>query len=354
MKPNLIKLERIPNVAFERKEFLRLDKNENLVPFPETFLNKVRTAITADFISSYPVLASLYERIAKWLGCAKENIYITAGSDAAIKSVFEISVDPNDKILILHPTYAMYYVYSHMFQAKLLKVEYDKNFSLSVEQILKCIRKDKPKLICIANPNSPTGTVIPFEQLKEIIKTASKVSATILIDEAYYLYYPHSVAMLINKFQNLIVTRTFSKAFGFAAARLGFAIACKDMIANLQKVRPMYETNSFAVLLAKLVLDNFKFVRSSTKETLKGRRFLEDELDKMGLKYYNSFCNFLVIDVGSYKKSYEIVSFMKKHRILIGGAHKHPCLETCIRITAGPKKDMRLFLDKLRIFLKSN
>lgn len=348
IKSHLKSLKRIQNTPFDRKYFLRLDKNENIIPFPEKIINEIRKNITSDSLSTYPQFLPLYKLMARWIGCKIKNIFITAGSDAAIKSVFEAYVNPKDKVLILDPTYAMYYVYAHMFQGALFKIEYDKDLNIAVEQILKLIKKERPKLVCIANPNSPTGTIIQSLSLKEIIKTANICQAIILIDEAYYPYYPYTVCGLIGNYRNLVIIRTFSKAFGFASVRLGYAIGHKIMIENLHKVRPMYETNAFATLLGKIAFDNLSVIKSNVRKTLEGKKYLEKQLEQKGIRYFKSFSNFININVGSYKKSCKIVNKMKKRKILIGGAYKHPCLKRCIRVTVGRKSDMKIFLDELQ------
>lgn len=350
IKNHLRNLERLTNPE-QRQRYLRLDKNENLATFPEAFIKTIHQKITADFISVYPEFNSLCNSIANWIGCREENIYITAGSDAAIKSAFEVFVNPDDKIALLNPTYAMYYVYTRMFQAELLKIDYKDNLSLDVKDVLRCIREKKPKLLCIANPNSPTGTIILPQDLKTIVDTASKYKTVVLVDEAYHLFYPHTVVDLITKYPNLIVTRSFSKALGLASLRLGIAVGCKTMVANLLKVRPMYETNAFAALIGKTLLDNYALVTSNVNKTLEGKAYLEKQLDKMGIKYYKSYANFIVIDVGSYRKSCQIVKEMKKRKILIGTGYKHPGLNTCIRVTVGPKEYMRKFLRELQKLL---
>ncbi len=281
IKEHLKSLERVQNPAEKRIEFLRLDKNESILGFSPEFMDILRREITPDFVNTYPEIDSLYDKIAGWVGCHRDNIYITAGSDAAMKSTFEAFVELGDKVALLSPTYAMFYVYTDMFQGELIEIRYKEGLSLSAEDVLRVVERHIPKLICIANPNSPTGTILPQEGLRDIIESAVKGNTIILIDEAYYLYYPKTVIDLINDYPNLIVTRTFSKAMGLASVRLGFAAAHPEIIKCLQKVRPMYETNAFAVKLGEMVLDNLPIVENNLAEFRKGKTFLENELDNI-------------------------------------------------------------------------
>lgn len=347
-KKHLKSLERIQNPAETRIKFLRLDKNENILGFPAEFMEVLRREIGPDFVNTYPEIDPLYEKIARWVGCRRENIYVTAGSDAAIKSTFEVFVEPGDKVALLSPTYAMFYVYTNMFQGQLVEIRYKEGLSLTPEDVLRVMETHTLKLICIANPNSPTGTILPQAGLREIIGAAAKRKTITLLDEAYYLFYPETVIDGINDYPNLIVTRTFSKAMGLASVRLGFAAAHPETINYLQKVRPMYETNAFAVKLGELVLDNLPIVENNLEEFRKGREFLEKELNKMGIPYFQSYTNFLLIDTGSLERAAQIVNALRRRNILIKGGFKDNELKKCLRITIGSVAQMKLFMENFK------
>ena len=346
IKKHLSRLVRIKNSDESRLEYLRLDKNENLIPLPSRVLARFKKALSADFVSAYPEPGTLYKKLAKHVGCKPENLYLTSGSDGAIKSVFEAFVEANDKVLLVSPSYAMFYVYVKMFQAELVEVKYAADLSLSVEKILTQIESTNPKLICIANPNSPTGTIVSPEDLWKVIESAHQKNAVVLIDEAYYLFYPQTCAGLIEQYPNLVVTRTFSKAFGLASARFGFAVGSTEMIECLHKTRPMYETNAYAVKFAEIMLDHVDVVKKSIREALKGKRFLERELKKMGLSYFKNYSNFVLIDVGSKEKAITIEKALKKNKILSKGGFDFP-LERCLRINIGSVWQMKRFLKVL-------
>jgi histidinol-phosphate aminotransferase len=350
VKEYLKHLQRVQNPS-ARGGYLRLDKNENIIGFEKEFVESLRQEITSDFLTTYPEVDPLYTKIAKWIGCNKENIYITAGSDAAIKAVFEVFVEPGDAVVLLNPTYAMFYVYVEMFQGRLITIDYKEGLSLSAEDILKVLHKHKPKLICIANPNSPTGTILPQKDLRNIIDVAWGQNTVVLIDEAYYLFQPESVIDLISKYHNLVVLRTFSKVMGLASARLGFAVAHPDTTAYLLKVKPIYETNSFAVKFGELVLDNMGLVERNLEDLKKGKEYLEKELDKLGIHYFKSYTNFILIEVGSFAKSVQIGKALYEQKILIKSGFSNDVLRNCIRVTIGSKKQMELFIEKFHEIL---
>jgi histidinol-phosphate aminotransferase len=352
VKKQLNSLYRTLNPKEERLKFLRLDKNENLVPLPADFLKQLKKELTAEFISAYPETGRLYDDVAKYAGCKPENIYLTQGSDGAIKSVFEAFVEPGDAVVMVSPTYAMFYVYAKMFQAKLHEVMYESDLSLSIGKIKELIQKVRPKLVCIANPNSPTGTVIEPGQLEEIIKLTGKIGGIILMDEAYFHFYNESCVPLIGKYPHLVVTRTFSKALGLASARLGFAAAGEELIRCLHKTRPMYETNAYAVKFAELILRRPDIVRRNVKEALKGKAYLEKQLQKLGVGFFKSYANFVLIDVASAQRAQLIVDFLKENKIIAKAGFKEDPLTRCLRINIGMVSHMKKFLSVFKKALK--
>ncbi len=353
VKEHLRKLERILN-PISRSDYLRLDKNENIIGFEKGFIAILRQEITSDFLTSYPEVNPLYQKIARWTGCKPENIYLTAGSDAAIKSVFEVFVEPEDIVALVSPTYAMYYVYAKMFQADIIEIPYHEGLALPPGDILNTITTQKPKLLCIANPNSPTGTILSQNDLTNIISTAKEQNTIVLIDEAYYLFYPNTCISLIDDYPNLVVTRTFSKALGLASARLGFAAAQSETAQYLMKVRPMYESNSYAVRCAELVLDNMHLIEQNLEVFRKGKACLEKELDRLKIPHFQSYANFVLIDVGSYEESIRIGTTMYKQKILIGSGFKDNLLQNFIRVTVGSEAQMKYFIEKLGATLRSS
>ncbi|UCD55137.1 MAG: histidinol-phosphate aminotransferase family protein, partial [Candidatus Omnitrophota bacterium] len=286
------------------------------------------------------------------LGYSEDNIYITAGSDAGIKSVFEVFVEKEDSVALLDPTYAMFYVYTRMFQANLLKINYKKDLSLLAEDVMRTISEYSPKLLCIANPNSPTGTVLPPKDIEKILDSALKRNTVVLIDEAYYPFYPVSSVELISGYPNLVITRTFSKAMGLASARLGFVIGQSRIIEYLHKVRPMYETNAFAVKFAELIMENYHLVEKGLDEVKRAKAYLEKELADLKVPYFKSYANFILIDVGSPETGIRIREGLSKKKILIKAAFNNPVLENCIRVTVGNIEQMKYFVKNFRAFFE--
>lgn len=350
-KDTLKNLVRLDNPNTSRLGYLRLDKNENLTPLGQGFLELVKSEINEDLISSYPEVYPLYQKIAQWTGVDLDQIYISAGSDGAIKAAFEVFVEAGDEVITLHPTYAMYYVYSEMFGAKLKKIEYEADLTLENSKIMQSIT-DKTKLICIANPNSPTGTIIKRHDLISIIEYAQEKDILVLIDEAYYMYYPETFISDVLSFSNLIVTRSFTKAMGLASARLGFAVSNPYITGCLKKVRPIYEVNSFSILLGELIIDNQDIVLKNMELFREGKQYLLNSLGSVGLKFFDTYANFILIDVGSRELALKIKKELYKKKIIISAGYSDIPLDRCIRVSISEKKHMQIFVNSLREVLK--
>ena len=164
--------------------------------------------------------------MSKKLKISSENLVFTAGSDQAIKNTFELFYEKNKNVITIDPTFAMVDIYCKIFKTKQIKIGYEKNLKLRIDDIYKSINK-KTCLVILANPNSPTGTLIKKNDLIKIIKKAQKFNAKVLLDEAYYEFSNYNFLSKIKIYKNLIIIRTFSKIFGFAGLRSGYVVSNK-------------------------------------------------------------------------------------------------------------------------------
>lgn len=161
---------RLPASSKSRLDHVRLDKNERADAHLIYFFNKLKNNITSDLISAYPEFDKIYKKLSKKLKVSSNNIIFTAGSDQAIKNTFELFYKKNEEVITIDPTFAMVDVYCKIFKTKQLKVGYDKNLQLRLKDIYEAINKNT-SLIILANPNSPTGTLIKKNDLIKIIKS---------------------------------------------------------------------------------------------------------------------------------------------------------------------------------------
>jgi histidinol-phosphate aminotransferase len=347
-KNHLKEIFRSPSESFDRTCYLRLDKNEDVVGLPDAFIQSILSKVSPDMLAAYPQLDELYIKLSDYLSVDREQILITAGSDAAIKNIFEVYIEPGDKVVMPEPTYAMYDVYSRLFQASPEKIRYDSELNLSLGEYIDAITD--AALVVLANPNSPTGTVVERSDIIQILNAAENEGALVLIDEAYYPYYPLTAVEFMDQYRNLIVTRTFSKAFCLASLRLGYAVSNPSIIRDLNSFRPIYESNSFATLFGCALLDNMDIVEDKVRKVIEGREYIIKEMEKIGLITYPSNTNFVHIRVGE-RHVLPLSDYLKEQGILVKSGFSHGTLKECIRISIGPVDTMRIFVSHLENYM---
>ncbi len=333
----ILGLKRDKISLFSRKNFLRLDKNERVSDFTSKIINKIQ--LDSFDLTAYPETGKIYAELSKLNKLKKENFVLTAGSEFGIRMCFEyFCTNKKKKIITIEPTFGMVEVYSKLFNLKQIKINYDKRFRLNLNKLLNVINKNI-SLIILANPNSPTGTIIEENTIISILKKSKKLNIPVLIDEAYEGFYRPSCLKLIKKFSNLIILRTFSKSFGLAGLRAGYLISNKSLIKELYKYKPMYEINSAASKAVLFLLKNQRYVKDYINKTLIGKSFFERELKKFGIPFLKTYANFIHIKLGKKKKRIE--RELKKIKILTRKGPGVNGYEDYLRVTLGPRKQMK-------------
>lgn len=314
---------------------LWLDKNENCDPDYTYFLYEKLKNFTSKALFGYPDCHALYKKLALNLNVEINQLIVAQGSDGVIRSVYETFVAPGDTVIYTEPTFAMYPIYAKMFGAKSHVVHYERSEEdeplLKAETMIAAILSSKPKLVGLPNPNSPTGTVFSDDELKKIIEAAGNVNAIILIDEAYYPFYPHTAIHHIHDYPHLIVARTFSKAWGCAGLRIGYGVANPALILECQKMRPMYEAGALSITLAERVLDFEKEMLASVQRLNAGKDYFISAMQQLGLKTFAANGNFLHVAFADYA---EMIHQELANIVLYRQQFKHPSLVGFSRFTA--------------------
>lgn len=326
---------------------VRLNRNERIQPLPEWFMEGLRHRLGSHLITNYPITDHLYSRLSAELDVDEDKLLLTAGSDAAVKALFHAYVRPGDKVLILDPSYAMYKVYSEMFQAQAVQVSFNYDLELDAKQLIESITPGV-RLVMIANPNQPTGTLMDENVLLQMAHRAGNVGALLAVDEAYYPFSRTTVLPLVRDIPHLLVIRTFSKAAGLAGLRVGFVVAHREVVANLFKVRSVHDVSSIAVLAASEVLSHPEIVDDYVAQVEEGKRFLADKARELGLKSLPTCTNFMQIRVGHVCSPADLVDHLYRNGYLVRGPFHAPCLAGCIRVTLGPLEAMASFLDAFK------
>lgn len=339
-KTYLNDIYRTPVDRTARESYTRLDKNEWTVPYLEKILDKIKKSITPDFLSCYPEVYKLYDALSKFHSLPQDHFLPAAGSDGAIRAVFDAFVSPGDEIINIQPNFAMYNVYAKLYRAKEIGVYYDpQNLTLDTDNVIGRITR-KTRFIIVSNPNSPAGVQISNDDIKTLLDAAAEYNAGVLVDEAYYPISGTTAMGLLNDYDNLIILRSFSKAFGLAAARVGYAIGKPESIEMLAKFKPMYETNALGVLCCIALLDQYAVIEKSVNQLLKNKKEFVQDVEGLGLTVLPSGTNFVNIVVGE-KECKPLLKIFEENRILIRPGYEWGILKHCIRISIGDKKAMK-------------
>lgn len=279
--------------------FYWLDKNENLDRSYRAKVESICRQVAADELMTYPELGPLYEKLSLWVGLSAESLLLTQGSDGAIKAAFETFVDKGDSVVITSPSFAMYDVYCKSFGAQCHAIHYERIDNapvLPIEALIETVENVKPKLVCLPNPDSPTGTIQKEDALRELLRVCERNASVLLVDEAYHPFYDWSVVPWVCHSENLIVARTFSKAWGLAGVRVGYTIANPALTKLLHQGRPMYELGSLACGMVSRMLENPEMMYHSVKALNSSKAYFMDRMQQCGYQVLPTHGNFLHID----------------------------------------------------------
>jgi histidinol-phosphate aminotransferase len=281
---------------------LWLDKNENLDPVLQAFTEGILRDIAPLSLATYPEPAALYRKLADWLDVSPEALILTPGSDGAIRLTFEAFVGAGDTVAHTSPTFAMYPVYCQMFGARAVPITYERGPwgpSLTSERILAHLSKVKPRLFCLPNPDSPTGTVLSLDDLRDIVDLCASLDTVILVDEAYHPFHDATCVPWTRECRHLIVARTFAKAWGLAGLRIGYAVGHPDTIRYYHKLRPMYELGTFSIVFMERMLDNVDVMEASVRRLNDGKRYFGDAMKELGFDVLPTQGNFQHVAFGA-------------------------------------------------------
>ncbi|MBU0532758.1 histidinol-phosphate transaminase [Candidatus Micrarchaeota archaeon] len=311
-------------------------EERDIIRFDQNTLPPLKLGLELPLVNEYPDASyqNLLTAIAKYAKVEETQIVIGAGADEIINNIINIFIEPGDNIVISTPTYPMYKVCTEIAGGKVIEVTRNFDFSIDINKLLMTAKELDAKIIFICNPNNPDGSLIPKEDIEKILNGFSRPVA---IDEAYFEFCNSTVADLITKYPNLIIIRTFSKAFGLAGARVGYAISSEEIVSKMNKIRLPASISSLSVALAIGALDNVSVMKMRADQVVEERKRVAKELEKLGFIVFPSVTNFILFRTAdlsdadrlfqkAFERGYIIRNFSKK-------------CENCLRITVRTKED---------------
>lgn len=339
----LSRVIRVVEPFFDRREFVRLDRNEDPDGWAADRLSEWLSSLTPYDIAAYPDSSDLVRGISDWQCLSDRQVVVTAGSDAGIKLIFETYLDPGDAILHLDPSWRMYEVWAAAYRAHLVGVPFGEGLVMDVDFLVARIREAKPRLVVIANPNQPTGTLLSLNELEEIAVASQEVGALLVIDEAYFMFSDITGKSLIGLYPHVLVVRTFSKAFGMAGLRVGYILSSEDRIEELKLLRPLSDASSLALSAASYSLAHIDWVESRVRSIIEARDFLHSEFASLGVGCFQSWTNFLLVNSPTASNAVACMSNCKLSGYLLKGPLEVGPEQNVIRISVGSKSTMEKF-----------
>lgn len=325
----------VPGEQPKDRKYIKLNANESPYP-PAPKVMEVINKSQVEGLKFYadPDAKILVDEIAKHYNVSPEQVFVGNGSDEVLGFCFLAFFDEERRACFPDITYGFYKVYSKSFNIDAIEVPLKKDFTIDVNDYVNCGRN-----IIIANPNAPTGLTLTHEQIELILKTNE--NRVVIIDEAYVDYGSESCVRLLDKYPNLIVVQTFSKSRNLAGARLGFALASKEIIHDLNKIKfsfSPYNINGLSLVAGVESVKDKEYFEECNKKIIATRNRISDEFRKLGFHVIPSKTNFIFV-------THNLISGEEYYKTLreqgvLTRYYKQPKIDNYVRITIGTDEEM--------------
>ncbi|MGS0676883.1 pyridoxal phosphate-dependent aminotransferase [Shewanella sp. 125m-1] len=334
--------------SIENENILKLDWNESTIPPSPKVAEAINYFLLNGKLNWYPDVANakLKQKLAEYVGLPECNVESFSSSDGLHEYVLRSFVSSEDIIVLVSPTYDNFRAVAESVGATInyFYLDYENNFKFDVEKFKEHLESVSPKAVYLCNPNNPTGNVYDVGIIKELVKEFNDV--LFILDEAYYEFSGITASNLVLDFENVLICRTFSKAFGLASIRFGYAISSEKNIQGLHRIRNAKSVNSFAQLSAIAALDDVEYMRSYVDDVNSSKSSFIKSLVERDFKVLNSEGgNFVLLDLGDSAEFY-----VKELEVLLIYVRSFGHLNACkglVRITIGIESQMKVVLDAL-------
>jgi histidinol-phosphate aminotransferase len=324
------------------REALRLDFNENTLAASPKVIERLRQT-TAEGLTKYPEREGVEQIAAAHFGLQTKQVLLTNGVDEAIHLVCAAFLEDDDEAIICTPTFFMYEVSVRMMTPHLTRVQADASLEFPYARFVAAITP-RTKLIVVCSPNNPTGAVVSREHLLAICAAAPQ--AVVMVDEAYYHFFGETVIEDVGKVPNLLVARTFSKAYGLANLRIGMLTGSAELMKLVRKVSSPYNVNGVALDCLPVALADDAYVQWYASQVHEGRARMMDGLRALGVDFFPSHANFVLMKIGA--KHAELVKAMRARGVLLRDRSTDPGCDGYVRITIGVEEHVTRGLEALK------
>jgi len=313
---------------------VKINQNENPWDLPGNIKNEALRRLEAKKWSRYPpfVATSLQESLAAFASWKPDGVIAGNGSNELIQALLMVTIGSGKRVLISEPTFALYFQVATVLGGEVISVPFNSAFEFDVPALMRAIQVSKPEVVILCSPNNPTGSLIADSDLRGLLDAAPGL---VVIDEAYHEFAEHSVVPLLAEFPNLVVLRTFSKAMGLAAMRIGYLLAAPQLVTEIRKAVLPYNLNVFSQTVAEVAVEMYeRELLPSVKTIIAERERLFAELNKMdGLTPVSSRANFMIVRTAL--EPGQIFGELLARDILVRDVSAYPMLKEYFRFNVG-------------------
>ncbi len=325
---------------------VELDSNENPWNLPEEVIKDVLDTLAGIDFNRYPDIGAtwLRQNLADGYQLGPESVTVGNGSNEVILNLLLAFGGPGRKAVLFEPTYSMHDVLCRIASTEAVKVPLGNDFGFSADTAREAFNRDKPDVVFLNSPNNPTGNVISQDDIEQVCRMGDFL---VVVDEAYGEFSGKTCLPLIKEYKNLVVVKTFSKAFRLAAARVGYALADSGVITELDKVKLPYNLNGLSLTTAALVWQKRDTVLKKVAEIVEERDRILIRLDELkGAKPFPSYANFILFRTE--RDANTVFNGLLDKGVQIRNFSSKPHLENCLRVTIGTPEENDAFLVALK------
>ena len=335
-----------PGEQPKERKYIKLNTNESPFPPSEKAIKAAFEAAKSLQLYSDPEQRALTSAVAENLGVDYENVLLTNGSDEILNFAFMAFCDDKTPAVFADLTYGFYKVFAQLNGVPYEEIPLKDDFTIDINDYVGI-----NKTIFIANPNAPTGIILSVDEIEKIVK--SNPNNVVVIDEAYIDFGGDSCVPLIKKYDNLLVTRTFSKSRSMAGARLGFGVGCKELIADLNTIKYStnpYNVNSMTAAAGLGTMADEEYTLKNCRTIIENREYITRELKALGFELTDSMTNFVFAKHP--RKSGEAIYKGLRERGILVRHFSTPRICEYNRITVGSMDEMRALAEAIKEIIK--
>ena len=340
--------------AEERQKILKLDWNEATIAPSPMVKQRLSELVNHSDYNLYPSTYNqeLHYLFADYAHVPKDNLQYFASSDVLHEYIARVFISVGDPVLILGPTYDNFRLTCEAQGGKVHYSEYSNIFNLYEEVLENDIQKTNPSLVYICNPNNPTGNLIAIEYIEKLLWNYPET--LFLIDEAYFEFTQVTAKDLIFKYENLLISRTMSKAFALASFRIGYLLSCSENIQTISKVRNPKNFTVFAQAAAIAALSDIPYMKNYVNEVRLAKLQFINFIKSMDpfLQFFNTNGNFLLIRVSDLNDKKSLIAHLENNDIFVRDFTHSRYLLDCFRITIGTREQMIIVEDTIRQYFE--